>query len=76
VALRYTYGVGDKVTASFVSRESVVVTLHIERAPGPAPAIALFGELRFQSNGGSDKLFEYEDGTVLHCTEARSLTTP
>jgi len=76
VALRYTYGVGDKVNTSFVTRRSsVLVTLDIDRADGPQPAIALSGELRFQSSG-PDKSVEHEDGTVIPCSKARTLETP
>ena len=76
VALRYTYGVGDKVTTSFATRKSsILVTLNIDRADGPQPAIALFGELRFQSSG-PDKSVEHEDGSVIPCSKARTLETP
>lgn len=76
VSLRYTYGVGDQVTTSFVSRkDAIVVSLDIDRADGPQPAIALQGESRFQA-GGVDQSVEHEDGTGIECSTARSGEAP
>ena len=53
-----------------------MVTLNIDRAHGPAPAIALFGELRFQSSTGSDTPVEDEDGRVVRCAKTPTIETP
>ena len=74
VSLGYTYGVGDQVTTSFGSREgAIVVSLDIDRADGPQPAIALHGESRFQASGGVDIPMKHEDGTAIECSETRAL---
>ena len=74
VSLGYTYGIGDQVTTSFGSREGVIlVSLDIDRADGPRPAIALHGESRFQASGGMDMPMEHEDGTAIECSKTRTL---
>jgi hypothetical protein len=70
MSLRYTYGVGDAVTASVQSTSrAVVVSLHIRRASGPRPAIALPGEFRSTVAGGlRGRPVQDVDGTALTCT--------
>ena len=72
VILEYTYGVGDKVTASVEPTASAItVSLRGDRASGPQPAIALFGQLRFDSDGGlRGRPVKHPDGTILPCSDA------
>jgi hypothetical protein len=69
IALRYVYGVGDSVTTSVeATSDAVVVSLHIRRASGVNPAIALSGELRYTVDGGlRDRPVKDVDGTALAC---------
>ncbi len=72
--LGYTYGVGDRITTSVQPTESaIIVSLDLERASGPQPGVALFGQLRFDPFGGlGERPVEHADGTVLPCTDGRS----
>jgi hypothetical protein len=70
LVLDYTFGAGDKVTASVEPTASAfVASLHLEQvAGGPVPAIALHGQLRFDSFGGlRGRPVKYDDGTTLPC---------
>jgi hypothetical protein len=68
--LDYTYGAGDKVTASVDPTGSpIVVSLHLDRiAGGLVPAIALHGQLRVDSFGGlRGRPVSHRDGTTILC---------
>ena len=67
--LRYTYGVGDKVTTSVAPNDqAIVVSLNLDTASGAHPAIALHGEARFDTFGGlHGRRVKDADGTILAC---------
>ena len=74
VILGYTYGVGDRITTAVQPTASAInVLLHLEPASGPPPAVALFGQLRFDAFGGlRGRPVKHADGTVLPCADGRS----
>ncbi|QNN54709.1 hypothetical protein [Nocardioides mesophilus] len=69
LVLRYTYGAGDKVTTLVAPNDqAIVVSLHLDTAPGPHPAIALHGETRVDTFGGlRNRQVKDADGTILAC---------
>lgn len=69
LVLHYTYGAGDTVTTSVAPNDrAIVVSLHLDTAPGPHPAIALHGETRFDTFGGlRNRQVKDADGTILPC---------
>ncbi len=71
MTLDYTYGAGDDVTTSVASTASgIKISLRLHRASGPVPAIALHGQVVFDTFGGlRDLPVMHEDGSVLTCLE-------
>ena len=72
--LDYAYGAGDKVTASVEPMASAItVSLGLDVPSGDRPAIALYGQLRFNTFGGlRGRPVKHTDGTVLPCRDASS----
>ena len=71
LVLDYGYGAGDKVTASVDPRApEITVSLQLDGDSGPNPAIALYGQLRFDTFGGlRGRPVKHMDGTVLPCRD-------
>ena len=66
--LEYSYGVNYGVSPTFdMVQGEAVVALHIEVDDGPAPAVALHGEARFQVSG-DPSVVRYPDGEELACS--------
>ena len=68
LVLTFTYGANEDISPSLALDDDVlVVRLEIEADDGPAPAIALHGEARFQIFGGQTVVRD-QDGKLLDCS--------
>lgn len=74
LVLTYLHGVRTRVEPSIDARGGdLVVSLRTRSGGGVQPAIALFGEVQFQSFSGPTTV-RYPDGRVLDCGHTESET--